>query len=217
MPVQAPPVSPPLAISPFTPPPDVLEALLDATAARHHHLCPRQILGVRLGWLGVRLLGLDGNGVPYANSAKRLFTFVETDGCGADGISTVTNCWVGRRTLRVMDYGKMAATLVDRETGRAVRVAPHPAGRQRVGQYVDLDSAESRWHGYMAAYRIMPDSALLVARDVTLTLSLDAIISRPGLRVTCAACGEEIMNAREQTVAGRILCRSCAGDGYYAL
>ncbi|MGB1288420.1 MAG: FmdE family protein, partial [Aggregatilineales bacterium] len=62
---------------------------------------------------------------------KRLITFVETDGCFADGVSVATGCWLGRRTMRLMDYGKVAATFVDTLTGDAVRIAPHPQSRTR--------------------------------------------------------------------------------------
>ncbi|MCZ7672117.1 MAG: formylmethanofuran dehydrogenase subunit E family protein [Chloroflexi bacterium] len=41
---------------------------------------------------------------------------METDGCGADGVAVAADCHVGRRTLRVVDYGKMAATFVDVQT-----------------------------------------------------------------------------------------------------
>jgi formylmethanofuran dehydrogenase subunit E len=45
-----------------------------------------------------------------------LLTILETDGCAADGVSAATGCWVGRRTLRVEDFGKVAATFVDTQT-----------------------------------------------------------------------------------------------------
>ena len=75
-----------------------LDKLLLACAALHHHLCPRQVLGVRMGMLAGELLDLD---LPQGD--KRLLTIVETDGCGADGIAVATGCWVGRRTMRVED------------------------------------------------------------------------------------------------------------------
>ena len=82
-----------------------LTELLKESAALHRHLCPRQVLGVRMGLLAAEVMGLD---LPQTD--KRLLTIIETDGCAADGISVATGCWVGRRTLRVEDYGKVAAT-----------------------------------------------------------------------------------------------------------
>jgi formylmethanofuran dehydrogenase subunit E len=75
--------------------------------------------------------------------------------------------------------------------------------------------ARSRWHTQLEAYQVMPADELLCARPVTLTLSMKALISRPGVRRTCAECGEEILNEREVTVYGRTLCLPCADGGYY--
>ncbi|MCL4237174.1 MAG: TraR/DksA C4-type zinc finger protein [Anaerolineae bacterium] len=184
-----------------------LEDLLQASAALHRHLCPRQVLGVRMGLLAGRWLGLT---VP--RSDKRLLVFVETDGCAADGVAVATGCRVGGRTLRVVDFGKVAATFVDTRAGRAVRIAPAPESRERAWAY-DPD-ARSRWHAQLAGYQRMPDEELLVAQDVVLTVSLEKLLSKPGYRVNCQICGEEIINEREVVREGVILCRACAGEGY---
>lgn len=185
-----------------------LQQLLDRSATRHHHLCPRQVLGVRMGMRAGVELDLD---LPQRD--KRLFAFVECDGCGMGGIAVASGCWVDRRTLRVLDYGKLAATFVDTCTGQAVRIHPHPESRLRAAQYAP--EAPDRWHCQRRAYQIMPDAELLVVQAVQLMISLDKIISKPGLRVLCDHCGEEISNEREVLRNGLTLCRACAGDGYY--
>ena len=174
----------------------------------HHHLCPRQVLGVRTGMYAAELFGL-----PLPQTDKRLFAFVETDGCFADGVSVATGCWLGRRTMRLVDYGKVAATFVDTATGRAMRVCPQPTARARALEYAPGEP--DAWHSQLVGYRVMPAPELLRVEEVRLTVSLDEIISQPGLRVVCHACGEEIMNAREVTVDGRSLCRRCAGHNSY--
>lgn len=187
-----------------------VEELFCQLATLHHHLCPRQVLGLRIGLCGGSALGLD---VPRPD--KRLLAFVETDGCGADGVSVATGCWLGRRTLRLFDYGKLAATFVDTHTGRAVRVAPRPGIRQAA--WCHAPTAPDRWSAQLHGYRLMPDPELLLVQPVTLAVDLEAIISRPGLRVMCQACGEEIMNGRELIHEGMVLCRACVGDAYYRL
>jgi len=201
----------------------------------HKHLCPRQVLGVRIGLRGLLALGLtDETHPPFDNKNKRLLTIVEMDGCGADGISVAADCQVGRRTMRVLDYGKMAATLIDTRTGQAVRVWPHPDIRQTARRYAT--NARSRWHAYLEAYQIIPDEELLHTQPVELNQPLAEILSRPNLRTNCDQCGEEIMNEREVVVnacterrplvtgrsactersrSGRILCQPCAGNSYY--
>jgi formylmethanofuran dehydrogenase subunit E len=61
-----------------------------------------------MGLAGGRWLELE---VPQKD--KRLLTIAETDGCAADGLAVATGCWVGRRTMRILDFGKVAATFVD--------------------------------------------------------------------------------------------------------
>ncbi len=190
-------------------PPD-LAALLEQSAELHRHLCPRQILGARMGLYAGTQLGLE-----LPQSTKRLVTFVETDGCFSDGVSVATGCWMGRRTMRLVDEGKVAATFVDTQTSRALRIWPNPAARELARSYAP--EAQSRWHAYMVAYQMMPDHELLEARPVTLSLDLKAIISRNGVRAVCVQCGEEIINEREIVRDGQTCCRSCADGAYYQL
>jgi formylmethanofuran dehydrogenase subunit E len=185
-----------------------LQKLLAESSARHHALCPRQVLGVRMGLLAGELLDIE---LPHPD--KRLFTFVETDGCGLDGISAATGCSVGRRNMRVSDFGKMAATFVDVVTREALRIVPSRESRIRAGDY--MPESSNRWQAQLHAYQIMPAEELFTVTPVTLTISLDKIISRHGLRVLCKLCGEEIMNGREEMVDGRPVCRGCAGQAYY--
>lgn len=193
----------------------LLEEILEDSAQRHKHLCPRQVLGARIGLRGLRELDLvTENGTPrFSNEHKRLFTIVETDGCGMDGIAVAVDCAVGRRTLRVLDYGKVAATFVDTQTGRAVRVNPTAASRELAYEYAP--DAPSRWHAYLKAYYLIPDDEMLHVADVCLSPTVEEIISKPGARTACAICGEEIINEREVIVDQRVLCRPCSGNTYY--
>jgi formylmethanofuran dehydrogenase subunit E len=188
---------------------DSISELLDESARMHRHLCPRQVLGVRMGLLGGKILGLE---VPQ--EGKRLLTIVETDGCAADAVSVSTNCWVGQRTLRVEDHGKVAATFADTDSGDAVRIVPRCAARQLAYQYAP--EAKNKWQAYLLGYGRIPSSELFRVQSVMLRDPLEWIISRPGIRTDCDACGEEIINERELAVEGRILCRACAGESYYS-
>ncbi len=69
--------------------------LLAESARRHDHLCPRQVIGIRMGMLAGKLLQLE---LPQTN--KQLFTFIEIDGCFADGVTVATDCTLRHRTLR---------------------------------------------------------------------------------------------------------------------
>lgn len=187
-----------------------LGELLEASAALHRHLCPRQVLGVRMGMLAGDVLHLD---LPQTD--KRLFTIVETDGCASDGVAVATNCWIGRRTLRVEDYGKVAATFVDTHTGRAIRIVPHAHSRARARDFAP--EARHKWEAQLLGYQRMPADELLSVQSVRLKTPIEQVVSRAGKKAVCDLCGEEILNDREIAREGMRLCRACAGDSYYFL
>jgi formylmethanofuran dehydrogenase subunit E len=188
-----------------------LKALFEQTAQRHHnHLCPRQVLGVRIGMWAGELLG-----VALPQDDKRVFCFVETDGCLTDGIAVATGCAWGRRTMYLMDYGKTAATFVDTATQRAFRITPTLHARQHALNYAP--HAPDRWHAQLEAYQIMPTHELLGAQEVRLALDLNAILSKHGRRVVCEQCGEDIINERFVIHQGHLLCRACADGAYYVV
>jgi formylmethanofuran dehydrogenase subunit E len=187
---------------------NLIEDLLNKSAGSHHRLCPRQVLGVRMGLYAGRMLDLQ---VPRQD--KRLHAFMETDGCAVDGVTVATGCSVGRRTMHLLDFGKVAATFVDKDTLEAVRIHPNPEARRLARHYAP--DAPDDWQAYLLGYQLMPDEELLVGQPIRLTVSLEAIISREGARALCDGCGEEIYNEREVRSSGLTLCKACAGKVYY--
>ncbi len=187
-----------------------LQEALDLASSRHKHLCPRQVLGARAAIAGARALELE---VPRTD--KRLLVIVETDGCFVDGVEAVTGVSVGGRTLRVEDYGKIAATFIDVKTEQALRVAPQLDVREKAHRYAPEQTR--RYFAMLHGYQRMPDKELLSLQRVKLAQPVAAIVSRAAARAKCNICGEEIINEREVMVDGRALCRTCAGGGYCSL
>ena len=186
-----------------------IQKLLETSARKHSHLCPRQILGVRIGLMGIAQLDLT----PDEIARKRMLVIAETDGCFIDGLIAATNCEFGHRTLRVEDYGKIAATFIDIQTERSFRIAPALNAREKAYSYAPDEPRH--YFAQLQAYQVMPDDELLTSQEVVLNQSAAQIVSRPGVRVNCQVCGEEIINEREINHGGMILCRACAGPGYY--
>src|SRR5207245_6181131 len=104
-----------------------LDTYLRAAEQAHGHICAGQVLGVRMAILGLKKLGIED---PQGQDRKRLVTFVEIDRCATDAISVVTGCRLGKRALKFRDWGKMAATFVDVESGRAIRVAAKESSKE---------------------------------------------------------------------------------------
>ncbi len=187
-----------------------LTKILEKSSAGHTHLCPRQVLGARIGLAGMAALGFDA-----PQRGKRLLVILETDGCFADGVIAATGATVGHRTLRVEDYGKIAATFINVRMETAVRVFPQLDVRKKALQY----APEERKHYFaqLIGYQRMPDSELLTVQRVSLTVPVRTLISRAGVRANCTVCGEEIINERERIQSDQVVCHACAGTAYYAL
>ena len=176
----------------------------------HGHLCAGQILGLRMAMYGLKLLGLED---PEGKDRKRLITFVEIDRCATDAIGVVTGCRLGKRALKFVDFGKVAATFCDLETGRAVRLVARESSRERARElYPEIADKNRR---EMKAYRELADEELFSAEWVRVRIGPEDLPGYRGARVICEACGEGINFRREVRRDGRLLCRACAGASYY--
>lgn len=144
---------------------------------------------------------------------KHLLVIAETDGCFVDGVIAVTKCTVGHRTLRIEDYGKIAATFINTKTNHAIRIAPTLDVREKANHYAPEE--KRHYFAQLQAYQSMPDDELMSVQEVQLNFQVHEIVSHAGRRVNCEKCGEEIINEREVLVEGKIYCKSCAEGGYY--
>lgn len=171
---------------------------LDRAVAFHGHLCSGQCLGVRMAHMGMRLLGLDNE-----RDRKKTMVFVECNRCPADSIMITTGCSLGKRTLYFLDMGKAAATFVNLETGKAVRVI-------RVN-HIHPDDGED----LIEFYEKLPEEGWLEAMEVKVELAPGDMPGPPVSIETCQCCGEEVTDGRHVTVDGQTLCKACAGGRYY--
>lgn len=187
------------------------ESLLRESTKIHGHLCPGQVLGVKMSMLGLRQIGITD---PKGKDRKSLIVFVEMDRCATDAVQSVTGCSLGHRTMKFLDYGKMAATFLNLRTRKAVRVLAKEESRQKARDY--FPEIENKYAAQLEAYKVMPDEDLFETMDVTILLRPEDMPGRPLSRVRCEACGEYVQDSREVSRDGRTLCRACAGAGYYS-
>ena len=182
---------------------------LALAAQSHGHMCPGQVLGVRMAMLGLKELGIEDP----VKHRKRLLTYVEIDRCATDAVSLVTGCRLGKRSLKYLDFGKVAATFVDLETNRAVRIVARDDSRVKAKAL--FPELADPYKQQLEAYKVMDDSDLFILQSVRVKLRPEDLPGRPHSRVVCDECHEGVNNGRERPVNGRVLCRSCAGESYY--
>jgi formylmethanofuran dehydrogenase subunit E len=140
-------------------------------------------------------------------------TFVEIDRCATDAVGVVTGCRLGKRALKFRDWGKMAATFVDVESGRAVRIAAKESSKQKARElHPEIDNKNQQ---QMAAYREMPEQDLFDVQWVKVELPPEEFPGYKADRIVCEQCGEGINFKREVRREGRVLCQGCAGESYY--
>jgi formylmethanofuran dehydrogenase subunit E len=204
-----------------------LGELLREAEIAHGHLCAGQILGVRMALLALRRLDIhDPRKKHLANGElnpdrKRPVVFVEIDRCATDAIGVVTGARVGKRALKLRDWGKMAATFVDLDAKlssdeyKGIRIVALESSKQRARElYPELEKNAQQ----MRAYRELPDEELFSEQWVRVPLPASEFPGYKGERLACARCGEGINFDRFIERNGERLCLACADPAnlYYA-
>ena len=163
----------------------------DEVAEFHGHVCP----GLAIGYVMSRA-GLEALSKERAED-EELVAIVENDACGTDAVQYLTGCTFGKGNLQFHDYGKQVYTFYHRATGRAVRVTP----KERDG---DREmSREERVHALLA-------SPLADVVDVKVVEMVSPDRAKIRNSVTCAFCGERVMETRARIREGETSCIPCA-------
>ncbi|MBW1764461.1 MAG: formylmethanofuran dehydrogenase [Deltaproteobacteria bacterium] len=185
--------------------------LLKGSADAHGHLCPGQVVGVRMAMLGCELIGLDEpRTLPQI---KKLIVYVEIDRCTTDAISFVTGAKLGRRSLKIVDNGIMAATFVNLETQKAFRIASTEESRGLAAVYAP-DVPDKRQQ-QLEAYKKMGLEELFTVEEVFVDVPACDMPGPTRFKAICARCNTIVRDKREVLKNDEILCRSCAFGTYY--
>jgi formylmethanofuran dehydrogenase subunit E len=188
------------------------EELLTSSVEAHGHLCPGQVVGVRMAILGCRLIRLDEP--TRRDQIKKLIVYVEMDRCTTDAVAHVTGVKLGRRSLKFMDYGIMAATFLNLEADLAYRIVSTEEARDLATVYAP--EVEDRREMQTEAYRRMPDSILFRVQEVKVALSEFDLPGPTRRKVSCSGCGQVVRDHREVIENGSVLCRPCAHGSYFS-
>lgn len=187
------------------------DTLLKGSAEAHGHLCPGQVVGVRMAMEGCRRIGLDNP--RHLPQIKKLIVYVEMDRCATDAIGFVTGARLGRRSLKFVDNGIMAATFVNLETGKAFRIVSRESARDKAADHAP-DIADKR-ERQILAYTQMPVEELFSIQEVRVDVPASDMPGPTRFKQTCSACGQMVRDKREVMKNDAILCRPCALGTYY--
>ncbi len=188
------------------------DLLLKESVRIHGHICPGQVLGVRMAMKGLEQVGIND---PRGEDRKKLYLFVEIDRCATDALQSVTGCSLGKRSMRFVDYGKMAATFFNLSTDRAVRVFAREEAREKAKDY--FPEIKDKYQCQLEAYKVMSDEELFLINNVTISIAPEDMPGRPHGRVRCTICDEYVQDKREVLTSGKVLCRACANGRYYGI
>jgi formylmethanofuran dehydrogenase subunit E len=189
-----------------------IDILLSECERLHGHMCAGQLLGTRMALLGCKMIGIDD---PRGADRRKLIVWVEIDRCMADAVSAVTGVRLGKRSLKYVDYGKVAATFLNTENQRAVRIVALESARTLADErYPEIENKRQR---QFKAYSDAADDDLFKTELVSIQLRDFDAPGSPRSRVTCVVCGEGVNDGREVIDAnGDPLCRGCYRGTYYS-
>jgi len=183
-----------------------INELLEKYELAHGNLCPGSLLGIRMAVLGCRQVGIED---PRGVDSKNLIVWIEIDRWLADAVELVTGARLGKRTVKFLDYGKVAATFLNVQTGKAVRVVALESSRRLADQR--NSEIEDKRIRQMRTYREAADEELFRVGDVDVRLAETDAPGHPRSRVICADCGEGVNDGREVSMDdGRKICRPCS-------
>ncbi|HIJ60969.1 MAG TPA: formylmethanofuran dehydrogenase [Nitrospirae bacterium] len=187
-----------------------IDNLLEESSKMHGHLCPGQVLGVKMSLLGLKMIGIND---PKGEDRKKIMVFVEIDRCATDAIQSVTGCSLGRRTLKFMDYGKMAATFINLQTNKAFRIIAKEEARGWAKER--MNHIDDKYKAQLEAYKVMDEKELFDIQQVEVKIRQEDMPGRPLRRVRCQRCHEYVQDMREINEEEQILCYPCSKGGYY--
>lgn len=192
--------------------------LIEATKAFHGHSCPGLAVGMRAAEVCLNRVGRH-------SVDEEMVAVVETDMCGVDAVQFLTGCTFGKGNLIHQDYGKNAFTFYNRRTGQALRVIALPGAFAKKAEDKEEGLAELRAKAAQgrADEDDLREISRLMEKRITaiMTLELKELFdiqpvtgpppspARVMTSLTCADCGEQMMENRSRRFGGRELCIPC--------
>jgi formylmethanofuran dehydrogenase subunit E len=180
----------------------------------HGHVCPGLALGYRVAERALKEFGLRARD-------EELVAIVENKSCAVDAIQLICGCTFGKGNLFFKNYGKHVYTFIKRPESEAIRIVvkwePPPEDPETEAMW-DRYAAGDRSPEVTAAVQDRKarrlkgvleadDAELLEVRRISVQLPETASIFKS---ITCAKCGEKVMEPKAREVDGQLLCIPCS-------
>jgi formylmethanofuran dehydrogenase subunit E len=162
--------------------------------AFHGHSCPGLAIGYRMTKAGLAFLAGS------RSADEELVAIVENNACGVDALQMLSGCTFGKGNLTFKDYGKHIYTLYDRKTKRGARVVFND---RSVPEGMRQDREK-----FIQWLLTAPEEVIVSLKEVQIDEPEPARIRKS---VTCAFCGESVMETRTREIRGKTACIPCAG------
>jgi formylmethanofuran dehydrogenase subunit E len=170
-----------------------MDQTYEAIIAFHGHSCPGLAIGYRMTKAGLTFLAGS------RSADEELVAIVENNACGVDALQFLSGCTFGKGNLIFKDYGKHVYTLYDRMSKKGVRVVFN-------GRAVTKDKRKDR-EQFTTWLLTAPEEEIVVLQEVRIEEPAPARIVKS---VTCAFCGESVMETRTRQINGKQACIPCA-------
>ena len=196
---------------------DDRQILMD-TLKFHGHKCYASVAGVRAGLAALRTLGVRRSG------GTQLYAIAEIGEdhggmCFGDGLQYTTGCTFGKGNIRKEPHGKLAFTLIDKASGRAVRVSYKPTLQKQISE-----SAFMRKRGLGVMPDDIPEAEQMELVDLVWNAPEEDVVAiGPVFQykaewvpevmgfTPCASCGELVAKAYVRLVGEKQVCIPCSG------
>ncbi len=162
----------------------------------HGHSC----IGLAIGYRVANIVLKNGFKRAYD---EELIAIVENDSCSVDAIQFFLGCTFGKGNLYVRDYGKHVITVIERDTGRAIRIS------------LNLDvldfNKKSRDKILKNILQLPEDKLFKIDKFI---MKEDEIPKRAEIRasVACSICGEPVMETKTRKINGKVYCIPCSSN-----
>jgi len=184
----------------------------------HGHRCWASVAGVRAGLAALRALGVKRSG------GRQLHAFIEIGEdhggmCFGDGVQYSTGCTLGKGNMEKTPFGKLAVTIIERASNRAIRVGYKPTLQKRIGESAFMvkrgqgiepdDIPEAEQLELVDLVWNAPESDVLTIGEI-FQFERDWMPEIMGF-VPCAACHELTARAYLRVVGDKQVCIPCSG------